>query len=307
MHDPRIGRFFARDPLEKSYPYNSPYAFSENRVVDMVELEGKETGNPAIDLQILGYWFSLKMMFKKGLEQAIEGETQSNEAINNYPVFSQQGKDNLHTLEKVAGVTQMAAAILDPEIQVINTLTPIDGAMTLSSGKIAENGSVRKATRVEKIFAGVDVGLFLYQASAFSKPSPNAIVSEGVEVTTSVESNLGKKIDLNEKFIEGVDNLVGKADIGWYTGEIAHFEISAILKSNTNNSSASVMKELTAKMEKIANDAGMKEVIIEFKLVVNPRLQHDYNWAREFGYDFYSTTNEITKTIDVTWSKALTK
>ena len=34
MHDPRIGRFFAVDMLEKDYPWNSPYAFSENRVID---------------------------------------------------------------------------------------------------------------------------------------------------------------------------------------------------------------------------------------------------------------------------------
>jgi hypothetical protein len=42
MHDPRIGRFFAVDPLTKKYPHNSPYAFSENRVVDGIELEGLE-------------------------------------------------------------------------------------------------------------------------------------------------------------------------------------------------------------------------------------------------------------------------
>lgn len=42
MHDPRIGRFFAVDPLAKDYPWNSPYACSENRVIDAVELEGKE-------------------------------------------------------------------------------------------------------------------------------------------------------------------------------------------------------------------------------------------------------------------------
>ncbi len=42
MHDPRIGRFFAVDPLAPSYPHNSPYAFSENRVIDGVELEGLE-------------------------------------------------------------------------------------------------------------------------------------------------------------------------------------------------------------------------------------------------------------------------
>ena len=42
MHDPRVGRFFAVDPLAPQYPYNSTYAFSENRVIDGVELEGLE-------------------------------------------------------------------------------------------------------------------------------------------------------------------------------------------------------------------------------------------------------------------------
>ena len=42
MHDPRLGRFLSRDPLSKSYPWNSPYAFSENRVIDGLELEGLE-------------------------------------------------------------------------------------------------------------------------------------------------------------------------------------------------------------------------------------------------------------------------
>jgi len=42
MHDTRLGRFFAVDPLAAKYPWNSPYAFSENRVIDGVELEGLE-------------------------------------------------------------------------------------------------------------------------------------------------------------------------------------------------------------------------------------------------------------------------
>lgn len=60
MHDPRIGRFLSIDPLAAKYPHNSPYAFSENRVIDGVELEGLETiyymqsflcniGQPALD------------------------------------------------------------------------------------------------------------------------------------------------------------------------------------------------------------------------------------------------------------------
>ena len=42
MHDPRVGRFFAPDPLFTKYPWYSPYQFSGNRVIDMVELEGLE-------------------------------------------------------------------------------------------------------------------------------------------------------------------------------------------------------------------------------------------------------------------------
>jgi RHS repeat-associated protein len=42
MHDPRIGRFFATDPLTKEYPELTPYQFSSNSPIDMVELEGME-------------------------------------------------------------------------------------------------------------------------------------------------------------------------------------------------------------------------------------------------------------------------
>ncbi len=42
MHDPRVGRFFAVDPLFRKYPFNSTYAFSENSVIAYVELEGLE-------------------------------------------------------------------------------------------------------------------------------------------------------------------------------------------------------------------------------------------------------------------------
>tara|TARA_R110002096_G_scaffold186511_2_gene365570 strand:- start:2303 stop:3634 length:1332 start_codon:yes stop_codon:yes gene_type:complete len=45
MHDPRIMRFFATDPLEKKYPYLTPYQFSSNQPIHAPELEGLESGN----------------------------------------------------------------------------------------------------------------------------------------------------------------------------------------------------------------------------------------------------------------------
>jgi len=45
IYDPRLGRFLSVDPLEKEYPWNSSYAFAENRPIDGRDLEGKEWEN----------------------------------------------------------------------------------------------------------------------------------------------------------------------------------------------------------------------------------------------------------------------
>ena len=42
QHDARLGWFWSVDPLARKYPWNSPYAFAENRLVDGVEWEGLE-------------------------------------------------------------------------------------------------------------------------------------------------------------------------------------------------------------------------------------------------------------------------
>ncbi|MET6997735.1 DUF6443 domain-containing protein [Chitinophaga defluvii] len=42
-HDPQIGRFIEIDPLASKYEYNSPYAFSENKITSHIELEGLES------------------------------------------------------------------------------------------------------------------------------------------------------------------------------------------------------------------------------------------------------------------------
>ncbi|MBK8406102.1 MAG: hypothetical protein IPL25_19140 [Saprospiraceae bacterium] len=41
-YDPRLGRYKSPDPLARDYPWNSPYAYAENRVIDGFDLEGLE-------------------------------------------------------------------------------------------------------------------------------------------------------------------------------------------------------------------------------------------------------------------------
>lgn len=42
-YDPALGRFWSVDPVAENYPHNGVYNFAENRVVESIDLEGKES------------------------------------------------------------------------------------------------------------------------------------------------------------------------------------------------------------------------------------------------------------------------
>lgn len=68
MLDPRVGRWFARDPLSQKYPYDSPYMFSGNSPISMMDPDGErkrkitliydESGN-LVDTQVTLVDYSL--------------------------------------------------------------------------------------------------------------------------------------------------------------------------------------------------------------------------------------------------------
>ena len=55
-YDSRTGRFNSSDPLFKDYPWNSNYAFAENRVIEGIDLEGAEL------LKVNSGWFLMKYL-----------------------------------------------------------------------------------------------------------------------------------------------------------------------------------------------------------------------------------------------------
>ncbi len=66
MSDPSTGRFWQIDPLAADYPYNSTFAFQENKLGLGIELEGAEIfgwQDPVVAAQ-----------FTKGLLQAVKDE-----------------------------------------------------------------------------------------------------------------------------------------------------------------------------------------------------------------------------------------
>ncbi|MEO9483507.1 MAG: DUF6443 domain-containing protein, partial [Ekhidna sp.] len=71
-HQPEIGRFFNVDPLAEEYVHNSVYAFSENKVVRHIELEGAEA-------QIA--YVIADAIKNKVMEKAIESGANPSEAV----------------------------------------------------------------------------------------------------------------------------------------------------------------------------------------------------------------------------------
>ena len=92
IHDPRIGRFFSIDPLFKEYPHNSPYAFSENRVIDGIELEGLEyvDKDEALVYAVMGD-------VKVRLENASSAYKQLYNRLNNDPNYWYDGEVGYNT------------------------------------------------------------------------------------------------------------------------------------------------------------------------------------------------------------------
>jgi RHS repeat-associated protein len=137
MHDPRIGRFLSLDPLTKEYPFYSPYAFSGNRVIDAVELEGRE---PSFDLMfiIAKAWVKSKLTLSSSAQRMAGPVTKNNETINNNPLISEKQKDFLYKADAVTATVNLQSKIL-------LTSTVAVGAVVGGGAVVAEAGALSAA------------------------------------------------------------------------------------------------------------------------------------------------------------------
>ncbi len=86
-YDYALGRFLSVDPLAKEYSYQSPYAFSENRVVDSRELEGLER-----------VWFGNAL--PKEFKTSYQIQRKTSDGIEFQKILKNQNKINLLYLPK---------------------------------------------------------------------------------------------------------------------------------------------------------------------------------------------------------------
>lgn len=159
ISDNRIGRFWSVDPLAKDYPWNSTYAFSENRVIDGVELEGLEyiyykvkdvdkngkcllenTGVKDYKNWILnvtdGLWGTWKLethvvLYKDGKGYLFSKDELDNVNVNDFTEdrWTEEGIDAINTLFGVAGrslgnkVQKTTKAKSNEAVEVISNAT----------------------------------------------------------------------------------------------------------------------------------------------------------------------------------------
>jgi len=78
MHDPRIGKFFAPDPLFREFPHYTPYSFSGNKPIQYRELEGLEEAVTTFSYQTIKGSSKMKIT---GSDLVIDNTKKRNEVI----------------------------------------------------------------------------------------------------------------------------------------------------------------------------------------------------------------------------------
>jgi RHS repeat-associated protein len=214
MHDARLGRFLSLDPLAPKYPHNSPYAFSENRVIDGVELEGLEfAGSGKLENEAIGEISASGP--SKNLYVMLRQDKPNRNGINEYDKYkhlngSKSGSFDIIVATSIADANKMAGE---------NTS---NGYANLVID--AHFGNYRDGTyNYNKWFVGADitgdeVSNYANPKSRFrNTASQNAEVQGLVTLMEGVNAggtcvNLGCEAAADENFLEGMKTLFRTLD-----------------------------------------------------------------------------------------------
>jgi RHS repeat-associated protein len=240
MHDPRLGRFFAIDPLFKDYPWNSPYAFSENIVIDHIELEGLEKAKPDGSADLNSQKPLTTTLSGSLLNQSIEeykktkpNEINKNENKTNQEKNNKSESNNLNSISTASNLgivvseginklnnsnsnnfstgTKTGVGIVLTTIEIIqNTSSVYNAVSNYSNSQTLENEEAL-------IKASTDAGLMVFEMTVIDKAitsgvpllmAAGAVYYVGKFVLTLPE-NVGVghvDIPINWNFIKDQDN-----------------------------------------------------------------------------------------------------
>tara|TARA_B110001469_G_C9646193_1_gene326744 strand:+ start:4040 stop:4987 length:948 start_codon:yes stop_codon:yes gene_type:complete len=192
MNDTRIGRFFATDPLEKKFSHNSPYAFSENRVIDGLELEGLEVILPNAtkwEHKSVDSWYTSTSKFVGNIGVSIVN--------GGVDVFNYAG-DLTDPDAPLTGLSFGANKFKNDAIQVGNGIKNYAENTTFDEFSSDLGNALSKPGTYEDIIGGLVTGFGIKGVSSLSKigkitnPVPNT-VARVVPILDDPVKTLGRK------------------------------------------------------------------------------------------------------------------
>jgi RHS repeat-associated protein len=199
-YDPSLARFHNIDPLAEDYYYNSPYAFSENKVIQYNELEGLEATLPMI--------YAKLAQAKAGLTQFVSGakETGATSVSNKAkaPTATQKSKvENQRNLD--ASVDKMTSGLIMSGLPSTSDLPSVrevaDGAelggdiVALSSPAFGPAAPVVATVGVVTSTTGLATNVVLDVSEGKISSAVKRVVVEGVSMGLGSLIKNNKSID----------------------------------------------------------------------------------------------------------------
>jgi RHS repeat-associated protein len=247
MHDPRLGRFFAVDPLTSSYPWNSPYAFSENKVIAWIELEGLESFFAA-DMTYLGTINNDTKIKYIVADDLIEDTKNKVLTINNYPgaVTSEKNSkkiisgSNLITDETMSQFYEVPSETrLDTKL----SLAPPPQKLVVGNVPMGKEDARMIATTLE------NTGDAMTLMGAVTAPFGGAILVTVGETISLAGSGINTYIDLQEENYSSVGITIASKAIPFVGGKMLDNIVGNGLDNILKESSKKSAEQLTKVVE----------------------------------------------------------
>jgi RHS repeat-associated protein len=192
-YDPRTGRFWSVDPLAPYYPWNSPYAFSENRVIDGVELEGLER----LSVHTPGWIYSSKTVLRNETATEAQMNSATMGVVMRHPIAS----------SRVGSVERGGTNISSVSGRVARHVAE-NGNMTVDIG--SERNAFRHALWSATIANEFDAGIALRIGNAHEGIPMGAQGNAHVDFSAPAPTNLAAADDvvdfLNNEIGRGIAN-----------------------------------------------------------------------------------------------------
>jgi hypothetical protein len=142
--DPQIGRFWSVDPLANKYVYNSPYAFSENKVTGHIELEGLEAvnANDSRDPKV-------RALFRENVQKEVNASSKNLSESGSIKVSIGPGVG----ISGGVGKVKLEAVVSGPQAEVTLKPTSVEAQGSVLSG------GVKASTPIGNVKSGATFGL----------------------------------------------------------------------------------------------------------------------------------------------------